>query len=474
VSGLTIGEFVALSGGRLVGEALRAAAAFAPSTDSRTISSGESFVCLRGAHFDGHAFIAQALARGAAAVVVDDVSALPVPCPVPAVATADAKQAYLRGAAALRSRSQAVVVGVTGSTGKTTTKEFTRQLLERSFRVLATHDNENNELGVAKVCYQLLRGAPGSGPEIAVAEMGARHPGEIAELVEIARPDVGVLTNVGEAHLEFFENQAELARTKFALLERGARGVCSAADEWTRRLAAQAGIEKTTLWVRRCGDPTAPGLTLEAGVPQSGQVPLTLGASHAFAGWHLIGEHHLQDALLAVGAALHCGLTFEAAIAGLGELRLPPGRFELHRLPGGATVIFDAYNASPAAVAYALRALGEVPAQRRIAVLGSMAELGALAESRHEQTGAAAATAALFKLYCGGEHAAALANGALRAGMPRDAVATFHSNEEIAATLRAELQAGDAVLLKGSRVQRMEQILDALASGGAPTRVIAS
>jgi len=471
MSGLTIGDFISLAGGRSVGQARRDETPFVPSTDSRTILTGETFVCLRGPNFDGHRFIGQALERGAAAIVLDDPSGLPQPSPVPAIAVADAAAAYLRGAAATRARSKALVIGVTGSAGKTTTKEFARQLIERRRRVLATPQNENNELGVAKVCYQLCGAAGAAEPEVAVIEMGARRPGEIAELVEIARPDVGVLTNVGEAHLEFFADREELARTKFALFGRGARGVGGASDEWTRRLAAQAGIEKTTIWVRLCGEPPAPGLTLEAGERRDGRVPLTLGASHAFAAWHLAGNHHLKDALLAAGAALHCGLTFEEAIDGLGDLRLPPGRFERHVLPGGAIVIYDAYNASPLAVDHALRAFEEVPAAHRIAVLGSMAELGAESEQQHERTGAAAARTPLFKLYCGGEHAAALARGAIRAGLPKDAVATYTSNEEIAATLQRELRAGDAVLLKGSRVQRMEQILDALVSDGASKRV---
>lgn len=431
--------------------------AFVPSTDSRTLQPGDTFICLRGPNFDGHDFIVAAIERGARAIVADDLKKLPDGLSVPVLLVTDAKAAYLRGAAAARRRARCVVVGVTGSVGKTTTKSMCAQLIEQRSRTLVTPNNENNELGVSKLCFAL-----NDSVEVAVVEMGARGPGQIAELVDIALPDVGVLTNVGEAHLEFFEDREQLARTKFALFAKGAKPVLDAADEWSRMLAAQAGIERAALWVRLCGDPHCDGLSLEAGVPQAGRVAVTFGASHAFAPWHLVGEHHLRDALLAAGAAILTGLTFEDAIAGFGSLRLPAGRFEMHRAPSGAAVVYDAYNASPTSVAHALRAFAELPAVRRIAVLGSMAELGADAEAAHEATGAAAARARIDILYCGGTFAQAIARGARRAGMAASAVSTFGSNGEIADVLRETLGAGDAVLLKGSRVQKMEEILAAV------------
>ena len=432
---------------------------FLPSTDSRTLKAGEVFVCLRGPHFDGHDFISEAASKGCSAVVADNPEKVPSHCSMPIIVVRDAKETYLRGAAAARRRFRGLVVGITGSSGKTTTKEFATQLIGRHRRVKSTPHNENNELGVAKLCYELEDGA-----QVGVAEFGARHPGEILQLVEMAMPDVGVLTNVGEAHMEFFEDRTELARTKFALFARGARPVCSAADEWSRTLAAEQGIERSALWARLCGDPRVAGLALEAGVPKDGRLALTLGASHAFVPWHLVGEHHLRDAMLAAGAALQCGLPFEEAIAGFDDLHLPPGRFELHALRSGAVVVYDAYNANPTSVQHALRALGEIPATRRIAVLGSMAELGRNAPAQHEATGAAAARSGIDVLYCGGEYAQALATGALRAGMAPSAVSTFSSNTEVARELQHALRSGDAALLKGSRIQQMEEILHTLTS----------
>jgi UDP-N-acetylmuramoyl-tripeptide--D-alanyl-D-alanine ligase len=458
VNRLTLSRFLEATDGRLAGGEFDGALPFIPSTDSRTLRRGETFIALRGPNFDGHQYVRAALEAGAVGVVVDRVDALPLDSSAPAVIVDDTKTAYLRGAAAARRlASGTILVGVTGSAGKTTTKAFAAQLIGRVRRVIATPMNENNELGVAKLCYALDESV-----EIAIAEFGARHPDEIAQLVEMAAPDVGVLVNIGESHLEFFTDREQLARTKFAIFGAGARPVCNAADEWTRRLAAEAGIVERALWVRLCGEPEMAGLMLEAGVPRDGRVALSLGASHAFAAWHLIGEHHLRDALLAVGAALQCGVRFEDAIEGVGDLRLPPGRFELHSLLSGATAVYDAYNASPTSMRHAFGAFASLPATRHIAVLGSMAELGAGAAAGHERTGADAASAGIDVLYCGGDHAQTIARGALGAGMAQTSVHTYVTNAEVAQTLRDQLREGDAVLLKGSRVQRMEEILDAL------------
>jgi UDP-N-acetylmuramoyl-tripeptide--D-alanyl-D-alanine ligase len=435
---------------------------FTPSTDSRTLERGETFVCLRGPNFDGHRFVADAVGRGARGVVAEENAQLPDGLGVPVLRVDDAKRAYVVGAGTARMMAgRCTVVGVTGSVGKTTVKSMCAQLLGTGRVTIETPENENNELGVSKACYELDKWT-----QAAVIEMGARAPGEIAELVEIAAPEIGVLTNVGEAHLEFYESREQLALTKFALFSRGAKAVLSAADEWSRRLASASDIERSAVWVRLCGDPRTQGLTLEAGVPKDGAVPLTFGSSHALAPWRLVGEHHLRDALLAAGAAILAGMPFEKVAALIGTLELPAGRFEQHVLASRAIVIYDAYNASPTSVASALNAFAEVPATRRIAVLGSMAELGADAPAQHEVTGAAAARSGIDALYCGGAFAERLAAGARGAGMPSDSISLFADNAGVAARLRELIGDGDVVLLKGSRVQRMEEILAALIGDG--------
>jgi UDP-N-acetylmuramoyl-tripeptide--D-alanyl-D-alanine ligase len=458
---LSFARFLEVSGGRFVADAAALPADFRPSTDSRSIQRGEVFVCLHGPDFDGHDFITNALERGACAIVVDDDAKVPRPASAPIVRVADTKAAYLAGAAAARRAFGGQVIAITGSNGKTTTKEFAAQVIGRHRRVAATPHNENNELGVAKLCYRLSADV-----DVAIAEFGARHPGEIAELVGLAAPDVGVLTNIGEAHLEFFQDQNELARTKFALFARGARPVCNAADAWSRMLTAEVGLDSATLWTRLVGDPMMSGIMLEAGMPRDGQVAVTFGASHAFAPWRLPGEHNLRDALLAAGAAILAGLSFEEAVEATGELRLPPGRFETHALPCGAAVIYDAYNASPTSMRQALQTFSELEGSRHIAVLGSMAELGPDAAQHHRAVGAMAARCGLDALYCGGAFAEEIAQGAKSAGMPAANVSLFTDNAEISGRLRRSLAAGDCVLLKGSRVQKMEQILSGLLAPG--------
>ena len=432
--------------------------AFDPSTDSRTLGPGDTFVCLRGPNHDGHSFAGEAVRRGAIAIVADGPASLPEGLGVPVLRVDDTKRAYMAGAAEARSLARGcTVVGITGSVGKTTVKSMCAQLLKVHRATIETPANENNELGVSKACYALDRDV-----RAAVIEMGARAPGQIAELVDIAKPDIGVLTNVGEAHLEFYRDRDELARTKFALFSRGAKPVLNAADEWSRRLASEAGMEGNAVWVRLCGDPKTAGIALEAGEPKDGCVPLTFGSSHALARWRLVGEHHLRDALLAAGAAILAGLSFDHAAELIGTLELPAGRFEIHVLPNHAIIVYDAYNASPTSMAHALSAFVEIPASHRIAVLGSMAELGADAPAQHEWTGAAAARAGIDALYCGGVFAERIAAGARSAGMAAERIALFADNAGIAATLLGRLRDGDAVLIKGSRVQRMEEILAAL------------
>jgi len=210
--------------------------------------------------------------------------------------------------------------------------------------------------------------------------------------------------------------------------------------------------------------PVMSGIMLEAGEPHEGQVAVTFGASHAFAAWRLPGEHNLRNALLAAGAAILAGLSFEESLERFGELRLPPGRFEAHASPGGATIVYDAYNASPASMVQALRTFVGLPGARHIAVLGSMAELGAQAGVMHHEVGAAAAGLALDELHCGGAFASELAAGASGAGLP--VVRTFATNDEITERLRDTVRAGDCVLLKGSRIERMEEILRGLLAPG--------
>ena len=249
---LTLERAVSATGGRLQ-NADRFPAQLRIVTDTRALEPGDTYLALRGEHFDGHSFVRDALAKGAAAAVVDDAAVLPEGAA--AIVVRDTKRAYMDLAAAARSLFSGRVVAITGSAGKTTTKHLLAQLLAAHYgsaRVLASPANENNEIGVSKL---LLSVSPRHG--VLVIEMGARHDGEIAELVQIAQPHIGVLTNIGEAHLEIFGSHEILARTKWGLFSNGAQAVLNADDtESTLRAAA---LGSAPIWFG-AGEPRVPGI----------------------------------------------------------------------------------------------------------------------------------------------------------------------------------------------------------------------
>jgi UDP-N-acetylmuramoyl-tripeptide--D-alanyl-D-alanine ligase len=438
------------------GEALPAAFRF--STDTRTLEPGDVFVALRGERFDGNDYVANAFAAGAAAAVVDRRAVLPPGAA--ALVVADTRAAYLAFAAVARSRSRARVVAVTGSAGKTTTTAFLAQILARAAagRVVATPRNENNEIGVAK----LFLGLPDDAAFV-VAELGARHPGDILKLAEAARPETAVLTNIGEAHLAVFGSREALARTKWAVFATGARRVLGSGDEESRRRAAADGLP--ALWFGTGDDPPAPAGAACAVLAGRATLRVWAAAATAPASFSTAvdvpGEHNLRNIAAAAAAALDLGCEPPAVAAALSVLELPPGRYE-RSSAGGLTVIYDAYNANASGTVATLGSFSREPASRRIAVLASMAELGDDAPEMHRAVGAAAAAAGLAVLLVGGEHAADLARGALEAGMRPADVVPFADNAAAAAWLRGHTRPGDLVLLKGSRRYRLEDVLAGL------------
>jgi UDP-N-acetylmuramoyl-tripeptide--D-alanyl-D-alanine ligase len=428
-------------------------------TDTRTLHAGDTYLALRGEHFDGHRFTHDARARGAAAVIVDDAAA--VPDGSAALVVGDTKAAYLALAAAARSALRARVVGITGSTGKTTTKDLLAQVLAAAGggRVVATPANENNEIGVAKLFLGIE--AP---VDIVVAEFGARAPGDIAVLVGIARPDLGVLTNVGDAHLAIMGSAERLAATKWELFGGGARAVLHAKDAASRERAPSLGAPPDWFDAIAAGDatPTARnGMVVALRGADELVIATPSGASSYPVRSTLPGEHNRTNAAAACAAAVALGLRAEAIAAAVADLRLPQGRYERTRV-GDVDVIFDAYNASMAGTLATLDAFAREPAPRRIAVLASMAELGDGSGAMHERVGAAAARAHLDALLVGGAYAGDLERGARVAGIPSNRVVRFERNAEAIDWLAAHARAGDVVLLKGSRMYHLEEVLAGL------------
>ncbi|HMD01845.1 MAG TPA: UDP-N-acetylmuramoyl-tripeptide--D-alanyl-D-alanine ligase [Candidatus Baltobacteraceae bacterium] len=428
------------------------------STDSRTLQPGQVFVALRGATFDGHAFVPEALARGAAALVVDDRSALPEG--TPALAVRDTTLALLAFGGVARAQSRAKVVAITGSAGKTTTKALLAQLLEHTGfgTVAATVANENNEIGVAK----LLLGVPGDAAAI-VAELGARHFGEIETLVRAVRPDVGILTNVGDAHLEIMGSPERLAETKWGLFATGAQAVLNLDDATSR--ARAAGLRPNPEWFgarERVPDEQLPGGRETLIVGRRRLVVRGPSGVASFAvDCRLAGAHNLSNLAAAAAGALALGVPPEQVAAAAGELALPAGRYERLRI-GEIELIYDAYNASMSGTLATLGSFALESGGRRIAVLGGMAELGPQAAAMHERVGAAAAECGLALLLLGGEFANDFERGARAAGFPPERLLTFRANGEAIALLRERARPGDLVLLKGSRKYKLEEIREGL------------
>ena len=427
-------------------------------SDTRLLERGDAFLALRGERFDGHAFVREAVERGAAALIVADAAARVEG--VTTLVVADALRAYMALAGASRDRFTGSVLAITGSAGKTTTKAFAAQLLAVRFgdRVLASPANENNEIGVSK----LLLSADNERHDVLVVEMGARHYNDIAPLVAIARPHVGVLTNVGDAHLEIMGSRERLEETKWGLFSGGARAVLNAGDAASIQRAPLLGAPAHWFFAAQAA----------ADFPMHGRVTVLSGSrvlldvdgarDRAYdVDVRVPGLHNRSNVAAAIAAACELGIPIDELVPALPTLELPSGRYERMEI-GGITLIYDAYNANAAGMFAALDAFAAERAERRIAVLGSMAELGAEAPDLHERVGAHAAERGCDVVLVGGDFAQALAAGAQRRGLPADRVVHFASNAEAAAWLRAHARPGDAVLLKGSRKYRLEEIVKEL------------
>jgi UDP-N-acetylmuramoyl-tripeptide--D-alanyl-D-alanine ligase len=430
-------------------------------TDTRVLEQGDTFLALRGERFDGNRYVREAIERGAAAVVIDDPSARVEG--YAALVVRDALEAYMALGSLARGRFEGSVLAITGSVGKTTTKVLASQLLALRYgdRVLASPANENNEIGVSK----LLLSASRSRHDVLVVEMGARNYGDIAKLVAIARPHVAVLTNVGDAHLEIMGSRERLEETKWAIFERGSRAVVNASDLTSIARAPRLAGPPHWFFAGETG----------AIVPVNGRVTAILGTRELLDSTgararsmpvdvRLPGAHNRANLAAAAAAALELDVPLTEIAAAIPGLQLPSGRYERILLDTGVTLIFDAYNANAAGMIAALDAFAAEHAERRIALLGSMAELGEAAAELHARVGSHAAATNVDVMLVGGEFAAQLASGASRAGLSSERIVPFSTNADAARWVREHARAGDAVLLKGSRRYKLEEIVEELRS----------
>ena len=459
---LLAGDVAAAVGARLsAGDPGRVLAGI--STDTRAIAPGQLFVALSGPNFDGNAFAAAAVAAGAGGVLLRGEPGEPVDPSVVGdlgdavvIAHQDPRGALAELAAWHRRRLGLPVIGITGSCGKTTTKDYLLQLLERVRRVAGSPKSFNNDVGVP---LTLLRADAGT--EVLVAELGTSGPGEIERLCRIATPDVGVVTNVGASHLEGLGSLEGVAVEKAALarsLPEGGVLVLNADcrfHEVFRAAALAKGARVLTFSVDGDGDLNATDLVFDGGrsVFQLEGREVCLPA---------LGTHNVQNLLAALGACVGMGLDLDEVLPGVAEIAGASGRLETFEL-AGLRLVDDSYNANPTSARAAVRVLAGMHGHdRRVLILGDMLELGEYAAELHHELGRTACEAGIDRLVLVGDLCRAAAAGALEAGMPPSEVCHYATRDEAEADLHRLVQAGDVVLVKGSRGMALERLVKAL------------
>jgi UDP-N-acetylmuramoyl-tripeptide--D-alanyl-D-alanine ligase len=425
------------------------------STDSRTLQAGDLFVPLRGENFDGHKFIEQAAERGAAGAMVEENWKGTVPRGFGLIRVADTLVGYQTLAANYRASLPLKVIAITGSNGKTSTKDFVAATLAKKFRVTKTEGNFNNHVGLPQTMLAANRD-----DEIAVWEIGMNHPGEIGALAKLAAPDIAIITNIGVAHIEFMGSREAIAAEKGALAEAvTANGtlILNADDAFSEEIAKRtharivlAGIEN--------GSVRATDISQHS---TGSEFTILEGAHRCRAQLPVPGIHMVQNAVLAIAAGRVFGLSLEECAAGLASTPLTKARLQIKEIEG-IQFIDDSYNANPDSMKAALRTLVELDADgRRIAVLGEMGELGAESDRGHREVGEAAAALRIDELIAVGAAGALIAQAAQKAGLKKSVA--VNSPPEAAELLGKSAAPGDLILIKGSRTARMERVLEEFA-----------
>jgi UDP-N-acetylmuramoyl-tripeptide--D-alanyl-D-alanine ligase len=430
------------------------------STDSRTLKPGELFVALRGENFDGHNFVESVAKSGAAGAIVESNWKGKVPENFALLRAKDTLQAYQQLAAKYRRSLRLNVIAITGSNGKTSTKDFAAAVLARRVRVTKTEGNFNNHVGLPRTMLEASLG-----DEVAVWEIGMNHPGEIAALAKLAAPDVAIITNIGVAHIEFMGSRERIAEEKGALAEAvGGDGtvILNADDAFTTRIAACARGKVILAGI-------AAGMIRADEISQSAagtEFTILEGAHRCRAQLPVPGLHMVQNALLAVAAGRVFGVSLEDCAAGLIAAPLTKARLQIKEI-GGVQFLDDSYNANPDSMKAALHTLVELDCDgKRIAVLGEMRELGKESEHGHREVGETAAALKIDHLIVIGKTAAAIADGARRAGLQSAAIVS--STSEAAELLDQIAAPGDLVLIKGSRAARTEEVIEHFGARHSP------
>ena len=442
-----IAEFISAEG-----DFSREEVAQAYSIDSRTVGKGELFFAVRGERLDGHDFVDAALERGALVAVVRKDQWHRYSWTDRVLVVDDTLVALQTLATAVRKVWGKPLVGVTGSAGKTTTKETIAHVLASKFRVLKSEGNFNNHFGLP---LMLLKLEPEH--DVAVIEMGMSHAGEIRALAKIAQPEIGVVTNVAPVHLEFFDSLAGIARAKYELIESlplTGTAVLNADDEYVSQFGRDFNGKVVRYGINATADVRAENIRARGA--EGSEFDVVIASTREHARLPLVGEHNVLNALAAVAVGLARGLNLSQAASALATLVPADKRGQVLQL-GNITVINDCYNSNPKALNAMVDALAAMPAKRRIVIAGEMLELGPAGEEMHRTAGEHAAGKKIDVVIGVRGLAQALVEGAGKSGARAEFVAT---PEEAGEWLAREGRDGDVVLLKASRGVKLEKALE--------------
>ncbi len=464
---LTIEEVLKVTGGNLVqGEGNTFFQGV--STDSRTVAEGDLFIALKGPRFDGHHYALEALGKKAGGVLIQEDKVGDIRWngdrSKAVIAVKDTLSALGDIARDWRRKQGIPVVALTGSNGKTTTKEMIAACLETTFPVLKTKGNLNNLIGVPLTLLTLTEKE-----RVVVLEMGMNVPGEIRKLTEIAEPDVGLITNIQKVHLEGLGSLERLKEEKGELFRRMRRDgtiLVNQDDPRVIELASHYPGQKITFGTEHPAEVMAKEIRLRG----AGGTSFTLILEGEAMEIHLplFGRHFVPNALSAMAVACLFGVEVQQIKEALENFQPFPMRMEVVPLKGGKTLINDAYNANPYSMELALEALAEAKGKgRAVAVLGDMLELGSFTKEAHEQIGKKVSELSIDFLLVLGEEASTVVESAIRHGFPMERARIAENHSEAISLLRQMIQDGDWILVKGSRRMAMEKIVEGLAEGRA-------
>jgi UDP-N-acetylmuramoyl-tripeptide--D-alanyl-D-alanine ligase len=422
------------------------------------LEAGNLFVALHGEIFDGSDYLDTATKRGASGLLVNTASQdklLSMPETTPTIGVADTLLAYGALARRWRDNFDVPVVAITGSSGKTTAKEMIAAIASLKMNVLKTEGNLNNQVGLPVTLFKLRKEH-----QVAVVEMGTNSPGEIAKLAAIARPNIGLITNIGPAHLEGLGSMEAIAAEKGSLWGRMngyGTAIVNNDDQYLASFALRWGGRKISFGLGDGADVTA--RNLEPSGEEGIRFDLVIGGASIPVFLAAPGRHNVKNAIAAAAVATVLGISIKEIAAGLASFHPISGRTEIRKLSNGAHLIIDTYNANPYSVAEALKTLQELQKTgSAIAILGDMLELGKEAEKWHREIGTVISKGTVDSLFLKGELITYLADGAIKGGFPKESITFFEKPEEIVSCLRDKLKKGDWILLKGSRKMKMETV----------------